>query len=233
MRLVCGTSGYSYKEWKGSFYPESLPASKMLSFYAENFGGVEINNTFYRMPDAKTLERWRSDVPETFVFALKLPQRITHQKKLADVSDDVTHFLSVASTLGPNLGPLLVQLPPWFRKDEKLLDGFLGLFPGNVRLAVEFRHASWQAPEVNAILRAHDAALCAAETDEDPDPDALVAPTAGWGYLRLRKTAYAPGELPAWRERIARQPWSEAFVFFKHEDEAKGPAFAREFLADG
>jgi len=231
MRTIVGTSGYSYKEWKGIFYPETLPAAKMLSFYASHFGAVEINNTFYRMPEAKTLEKWRGEVPEDFTFVLKAPQRITHQKKLAGVEEDVQHFLEVASTLGPQLGPLLFQLPPYQKKDVEKLRAFLALIPRAVRTALEVRHDSWLDEEVYALLREHDVALCLSDTDEVSDPDALIVPTAGWGYLRLRRTEYTDGDLAAWKGRIAAQAWSDAFLFFKHEDEAKGPAFARRYLA--
>lgn len=231
MRTIVGTSGYSYKEWKGIFYPETLPAAKMLSFYASHFGAVEINNTFYRMPEAKTLEKWRGEVPADFTFVLKAPQRITHQKKLAGVEEDVQHFLEVASTLGPQLGPLLFQLPPYQKKDVEKLRAFLALIPRAVRTALEVRHDSWLDEEVYALLREHDVALCLSDTDEVSDPDALIVPTAGWGYLRLRRTEYTDGDLAAWKGRIAAQAWSDAFLFFKHEDEAKGPAFARRYLA--
>ena len=231
MRTIVGTSGYSYKEWKGIFYPETLPAAKMLAFYASHFGAVEINNTFYRMPEAKTLEKWRGEVPEDFRFVLKSPQRITHQKKLVGVEEDVRHLLEVASTLGGQLGPLLFQLPPYQKKDAAKLREFLTLIPGNVRTALEVRHDSWLDDEVYALLRDHDVALCLSDTDEVTDPDALIVQTAGWGYLRLRRTEYSDGDLAAWKSRIAAQPWSDAWLFFKHEDEAKGPAFARRYLA--
>jgi uncharacterized protein YecE (DUF72 family) len=233
MHLLVGTSGYSYKEWKGTFYPEKLPAAKMLSFYAEHFGTVEINNTFYRMPDAKTLEKWAADVPDGFRFVLKGPQRITHQKKLVGIEDDVRVLLEAASGLGDKLGPLLFQLPPWFRKDVEKLEALLALFPGGVRVAMEFRHDSWESADVHAVLRAHDAALCAAETDESGDPERLLVPTASWGYLRLRRTEYSDEQLAAWRRRIEGAGWSDAWLFFKHEDEGKGPAFAKRFLALG
>ena len=231
MRTIVGTSGYSYKEWKGIFYPETLPAAKMLAFYASHFGAVEINNTFYRMPEAKTLEKWRGEVPEDFRFVLKAPQRITHQKKLAGVEEDVRHFLEVASTLGPALGPLLFQLPPYQKKDVARLREFLALIPRAVRTALEVRHDSWLEDEVFSLLRDHDVALCLSDTDDVADADALIVQTAGWGYLRLRRTEYSDADLAGWKNRIAAQPWSEAWLFFKHEDEAKGPAFAKRYLA--
>ena len=230
MRVIVGTSGYSYKEWKGSFYPADLPASKMLPFYAEHFGTVEINNTFYRMPDEKLVRKWAGEVPDDFSFVLKAPQRITHQKKLAGAEDDVRHFLDVAALLGPKLGPLLFQLPPYFRKDVARLRELLSVIPRERRVALEFRHDSWLDDEVFAALRDHDAALCAADTDETVDPDLVLVPTASWGYLRLRRTEYSDEQLAAWVERVAAQAWSDGYVFFKHEDEGKGPAFAKRFM---
>ena len=231
MRLIVGTSGYSYKEWKGTFYPDDLPAAKMLPYYAQHFGSVEINNTFYRMPESKTLAKWKGEVPDAFTFVLKAPQRITHQKKLADAGDDVRQLFEVASELGEKLGPVLFQLPPFFRKDTARLREFISVVPRTPRIGFEFRHASWMDDEVFAILRERDAALCASDTDEVTDVDALLVATASWGYQRLRRTDYSDEQLRAWRERIAKQNWSDAYVFFKHEDEGKGPAFAKRFLA--
>lgn len=231
MRVIVGTSGYSYKEWKGSFYPADLPASKMLPFYATHFSSVEINATFYRMPEEKTLVKWASEVPEDFTFVLKAPQRITHQKKLAGVEDDVRHFLDVAGVLGPRLGPLLFQLPPYLRKDLEKLRGLLALVPRERRVALEVRHDSWVSDDVLDVLRAHDVALCLSDTDEVADPDSLLVPTASWGYLRLRRNEYPGDTLADWARRVEAQPWSDAYVFFKHEDEGKGPAFAKRFLS--
>ena len=233
MNLFVGTSGYSYKEWKGTFYPDDLPAAKMLPYYAERFGAVEINNTFYRMPEAKTMTKWASEVPDGFTFALKAPQRITHQKKLAGTEDDVRFFCEVASELGSKLGPLLFQLPPYARKDAARLRDFVATLPDGPAVAFEFRHESWFDDEVFGILRGRNAALCGSDTDEVPDPSSVVHPTADWGYLRLRRTEYRDGDLEAWRKRIDAQAWDRAYVFFKHEDEGKGPKFAKEFLAIG
>ena len=230
MTIHVGTSGYSYKEWKGTFYPEDLPAAKMLSFYANNFNTVEINNTFYRMPEAKMLEKWAGEVPERFVFILKAPQRITHQKRLVEAGDDVRHFFEVASVLRSKLGPVLFQLPPFAKKDAAKLRDFLRILPPEQRCAFEFRHESWFDEEIYSALRERNAALCAADTDEVDNPDRVLTPTADWGYVRLRRTEYAGGELSAWATRVTRQTWSDAFVFFKHEDEGKGPRFAREFI---
>jgi len=231
MHIRVGTSGYSYKEWKGTFYPDDLPAAKMLPYYGERFDSVEINNTFYRMPDVKMVAKWGEQVPDGFTFVLKAPQRITHQKRLVGAGDDLRQLFEAGEVLGSKLGPVLFQLPPFSRKDALKLREFVAILPPDRRVAFEFRHDSWFDDEIYAILRDRDIALCAADTDEVTDPDALVIPTASWGYMRLRRTEYAPGQLTAWAERVEKQSWSDAYVFFKHEDEGKGPRFAVEFRA--
>jgi uncharacterized protein YecE (DUF72 family) len=229
MEVFTGTSGYSYKEWKGSFYPEKLPAEGMLRFYAERFPTVEINNTFYRMPGEGMLARWADQVPAHFAFTLKAPRRITHDKRLKEVDAEVGELLRRAARLGTKLGPLLFQLPPTMKKDLGVLDDFLGLLPPGRQIAFEFRHPTWQDTAVYEALRAHNAMLCAADTDEG-DPPPLVA-TATSGYVRLRREAYGDRELKAWAKRIAEQSWSRAYVYFKHEDEATGPKFAARFAS--
>ena len=231
MHIRVGTSGYSYKEWKGTFYPDDLPAAKMLPFYGERFDSVEINNTFYRMPDAKMVAKWGEQVPDGFTFVLKAPQRITHQKRLVGAGDDLRQLFEAGEVLGSKLGPVLFQLPPFSRKDALKLREFVAILPPDRRVAFEFRHDSWFDEEIYAILRGRDIALCAADTDEVTDPESLVVPTASWGYMRLRRTEYAPGQLTAWAQRVEKQAWSDAYVFFKHEDEGKGPRFAVEFRA--
>ena len=228
MRVLVGTSGYSYKEWKGRFYPEKMKEADMLRFYAERFPTVEVNNTFYRMPSAELLHRWAEQVSESFTFVLKAPQRITHVKRIGDVASDVAFFLEAARALGPRLGPLLFQLPPFMKKDVGRLRALLDLLPERTRAAFEFRHASWFDDEVKDALRARGAALCLADTDEEPLTG--VATTADWGYLRLRRLTYTDDDVAAWHGRILAQPWSEAFVFFKHEDEARGPELARKLV---
>ena len=228
MRVLVGTSGFSYKEWKGRFYPEKCPADQMLRFYASHFTTVEMNNTFYRMPSEKILLDWAAEVPDTFSFAIKAPQRITHQKRLNDAAEDTGYFLKTVNVLGARLGPTLFQLPPNMKKDLPRLETFLGLLPNRWRAAFEFRHPSWYDEEVFAALRNRDAALCIAETGEPNDPP--VVATASWGYLRLRKVEYGEGEVAAWAQRVRQQAWSEAYVFFKHEDEATGPILAEEFV---
>ena len=227
MRVLAGTSGFSYKEWKGSFYPEDLPASRMLAYYAERLPAVEINNTFYRMPKPELLQGWSAEVPESFRFVLKASQRITHFKRLKDAGSEVEYFFSVARTLGERLGPALFQLPPNLKKDLPRLEAFLAALPDGTRAAFEFRHASWFEDDVFAALRASGAALCIAEDEELATP--LVA-TADWGYLRLRRQDYGDEAVDAWARRVHEQPWSEAYVFFKHEDAGSGPRLAAQFL---
>ncbi len=228
MKIRAGTSGYSYKEWKGAFYPEDLPAGDMLGYYAGRLPTVEINNTFYRMPTEKLLASWAEQVPEGFRFVLKAPQRITHKKKLEDAGEETEHFFRMAGTLEARLGAVLFQLPPWLRKDVPRLMAFLDILPRAARAAFEFRHASWFDDEVYDRLREHGAALCVA--DAEGDLDVPLAATAPWGYLRLRRTDYDDAALADWANRVQAHSWEEAFVFFKHEDEATGPRLAEGFL---
>jgi uncharacterized protein YecE (DUF72 family) len=223
MRVLVGTSGYSYKEWKGPFYPKDLPAGRFLAYYAERFPTVEINNTFYRMPTSKLVEGWASEVPESFTFALKAPQRITHNAKLKGAGDAVGAFVRTAGVLANRLGPLLFQLPPFMKKDVPRLDEFLAEAPKGVRIALEFRHASWFDDETWTTLRKHGAALCVAEGEKLESP--LVA-TADWGYVRLRRDEYPDDVIAHWAEKILEQPWKEAFVYLKH-DEGDAPSVAR------
>jgi uncharacterized protein YecE (DUF72 family) len=215
MRVKVGTSGYSYKEWKGPFYPADLPAKDFLRFYASRLPTVEINNTFYRMPTAKLALGWCEEVPEDFTFAVKAPQRITHTAKLKDTGDTVATFVKAVEPMASRLGPLLFQLPPFLRKDVPRLAEFLARAPAGVKMAFEFRHASWFDDEVWATLRAHGAALCVAEGEKLESP--LVA-TASWGYVRLRRDAYTDEVITGWAERIRAQPWEEAFVYIKHDN---------------
>jgi uncharacterized protein YecE (DUF72 family) len=231
MRFLVGTSGYSYKEWKGPFYPEKLPAAKFLPYYAERLSTVEINNTFYRMPTAKLVEGWAGEVPDAFIFAVKAPQRITHIAKLAGTAVETTGiFVRTVEKLGSRLGPLLFQLPPFLKKDVPRLTDFLeGAREslGRHRVAFEFRHVSWFDDEVWAALRAHDAALCVAEGEALASP---VVATASWGYVRLRKDEYPDALLEHWAAAIRAQPWKDAYVYLKH-DEGDAPSVARRLLA--
>lgn len=228
MQVLAGTSGFSYAAWKGPFYPKDLPVERMLSFYAGRLPTVELNNTFYRMPSGKLLAGWRAQVPASFRFALKAPQRITHVLRLANVGEVVATLYRVAAELGPTLGPVLYQLPPSLKADPPLLQAFLQLLPPGGRAAFEFRHRTWFADPVYDLLRSHNAALCIAESE---DLEAPVISTADWGYLRLRRQDYAGSEILAWAERILSQPWGEACVYFKHEEAGAGPRFAEALAA--
>ena len=224
MQMLAGTSGYSYKEWLGSFYPEKLPASEMLRYYAGRFATVEINNTFYRMPAETMLARWAEEVPGNFAFTLKAPRRITHEKRLKEAGPEVAEFVRRAAALGDKLGVVLFQLPPFLKKDLPRLQDFLGALPSGPRVAMEFRNASWQDDEVYEALRARGAMLCVTDTDEGDTP--FVA-TSDFGYIRLRRTHYDEADLRAWVERIAAQRLARTYVYFMHEDEALGTKFAQ------
>jgi uncharacterized protein YecE (DUF72 family) len=228
MNLYVGTSGYAYKEWKGRFYPEGLPAKQMLHYYSQHFRSVEINNTFHRMPKPSVLEGWAAEVPAEFKFVLKAPQRITHIQQLRNAGDSMSYLLNVAAVLEDRLGPLLFQLPPYLKKDTARLAEFLGLLPPACRASFEFRHPTWFDDEVFEQLRQHQAALCLAQAENDLQIPFVA--TADWGYARLRRLDYSDAELMDWREKILQQNWRDAFVFFKHEDEAKGPQYATRFL---
>jgi uncharacterized protein YecE (DUF72 family) len=223
MRLLVGTSGFSYAEWKGTFYPAGLADSEMLASYSERLPTVEINNTFYRMPQPALLEGWNAKVKGEFSFALKAPRSITHIARLKDAADPTRRFLEVAATLGPRLGPILFQQPPFLRKDAGVLREFLALLPEGVSAAFEFRHPSWFDEEIAQVLSDHKAALVAGDPDEG---DALpLLATAPFGYLRLRAPSYDVAGLQGWLERITAQPWQTAFVYLKHE--VLGPLYAQ------
>ncbi|MGE5524606.1 MAG: DUF72 domain-containing protein [Rhodospirillaceae bacterium] len=224
MKMSAGTSGYSYKEWLGHFYPEKLPANAMLRYYAERLATVEINNTFYRMPSESMLARWPQEVPEHFEFTLKAPRRITHDKCLREAESDVSEFLKRAAALGSKLGVILFQLPPYLKKDLPRLEDFLGVLPPRQRVAFEFRNASWCDDAVYEALRAHGAMLCVTDTEKGDTPFVC---TSDCGYLRLRRTHYEEADLRAWIERIATQPLTCTYVYFMHEDEALGAQFAQ------
>jgi len=229
MELRAGTSGFSYKAWKGPFYPEDLPAREMLRYYAQQLPGVEINNTFYRLPKASVLEGWADQVPADFRFAVKASRRITHFKRLKGTEDETAYLLSTTATLGPRLGALLFQLPPNLKLDLPRLEAFLELLPEGLRAAFEFRHPSWLDEPVVALLGQRNFALVCVDAEDSEAPELGVG--GSWGYLRLRRAGYDRAELASWAARIEATGWSEAFVFFKHEDAGAGPALAREFLA--
>src|SRR5581483_10055387 len=214
MNLHVGTSGYSYKEWKGNFYPEDLPAKEMLSYHSRRLPAVEINNTFYRLPQPTMVENWRDQVPENFRFSVKATQRITHIKRLKNCADETKYLIETAALLGERLGVILFQLPPNSKKDAERLRDFLGLLPNDKRAAFEFRHESWFNDEVFGLLRSKNCACVVSDTDEKPLTE--IVSTADWGYLRLRKTNYEASDLVAWMKRVQDQKWNDAFIFFKH-----------------
>ncbi|HXK09842.1 MAG TPA: DUF72 domain-containing protein [Vicinamibacteria bacterium] len=230
MDVHVGTSGYAYKEWRGSFYPERMKEREMLRYYAERFRTVEINNTFYRLPGREMLLRWTEEVPAGFVFVLKASQRITHRQRLsAESKETVDYLFDVASALGERLGPVLFQTPPFLRKDVGRLRDFLGFLPAGRPVAFEFRHESWRDDEVYATLKGANAALVCADTEESGEAGAPIVPTADWGYLRLRRCDYDDAGIATWARRIVAQPWRKAFVFFKH-DEGEAAALALKLI---
>ena len=227
MKIHVGTSGYGYKEWKGIFYPEKISPQEMLHFYSERLGAVEINYTFYHMPTEKVLASWAAQVPDDFSFALKAPQVITHRKRLKNVDEETEYFFRSLSVLGRRMGPVLFQFSKSFRADRSVLEDFLELIPEKMHCAFEFRNPSWHDPEILDLLREKECSLCIADADENPAAE--IISTAPWGYLRLRRSDYTGADLAQWLERILAQKWHRAFVFFKHEEEAKGPEMAMHF----
>lgn len=230
MKILAGTSGYAFKEWKGSFYPADLKDDGMLAFYASRFPTVEINNTFYRLPRENVLLDWASKVPAGFTFALKASQRITHHARLKPESADLLGFLlKNTAVLEDRLGPILFQLPPNMKKDGDRLRGFLDLLPADRKFVIEFRHASWFEEDVFAALRERNVAMCVAEQEEFKCP---VVCTASWGYLRLHRFDYDDAALTEWARCVAGQPWTEAYVYFKHDEGVgSGPPAVDAFVA--
>ena len=226
MKIYVGTSGYGYKEWKGTFYPEKITAGEMLRFYSDRLSSVEINNTFYRMPKESVLASWSGQVPDDFVFAIKAPQIITHLKRLRNTDEETDYLFRTLSVLGRKLGPVLFQFPGSFHADRSVLNAFLDPVP-DMSCAFEFRHPSWFDDEILGLLRAKGCSLCIADTDENPSHELIS--TASWGYLRLRRSEYTDAALSQWVESIHSQKWKKAFVFFKHEEGGKGPAMAIRF----
>jgi len=229
MKLYSGTSGYSYKEWKGFFYPEKMPADQMLAFYATKLPAVEINNTFYRLPRRELLEGWAAQVPPDFRFVIKASQKITHIRRLKGAEQETGYLMDAVTVLDKRLGVVFFQLPPNFKKDIERLSAFLEGLDAGVPLAFEFRHATWFDDETFTLLRKHNVAMCLADTDDEALEVPLVA-TADWGYLRLRRPGYSPDEIAHWHKWVGDQKWKTAYVFFKHEDEGSGPRMAMQFL---
>lgn len=229
MNLWIGTSGFQYAEWKGTFYPTDLPASKMLAYYSERFSTTEVNYTFHRIPSGKTIENWWKGTPERFKFSLKAPQKVTHFAKLRNCGDTLRYFHQVISDLEKKLGPVLFQLPPTLKKDVALMEAFVADIPAGMKAAFEFRDPSWFDDETYAILRAKNLALCIADSEKLSTPDLA---TADYGYLRLRREDYQDADVIRWSETIKARAgvWSEAFVYFKHEESGIGPKFAKQLI---
>jgi|TARA_B100001146_G_C16190273_1_gene438771 uncharacterized protein YecE (DUF72 family) len=227
MALNVGTSGFSYKEWKGAFYPQKLPNKDMLAFYGKHLSAVEINNTFYRLPKREIVENWVAQVPKGFRFSIKAPRSITHFRRLKDVHEVLDALLATTLVLGDRLGAILFQLPPNFRKDISRLIAFLDTLPKDLRAAFEFRNDTWFDDEVYAALRAHGATLVTVDSNEK---DGEILSGAPWGYLRLRKDSYSDKKIAVWAKNVGEEKWDDAFVFFKHEDAGRGPKMAKKFL---
>ena len=227
MQFLVGTSGFSYKEWKGHFYPKELPDKEMLSHYAQQFSAVEINSTFRRFPAATTVDAWAQQGSDSFRFALKARQSITHFRRLRNAEEQIDDFIDITSLLGKRRGPLLFQLPPNFKKDIPRLDAFFNYVAGRAAIVFQLQHESWFNDDVFRCLRAHSAALASVD-DEGPACNKVVG-TADWGYVRLRHERYTDASLKKWVKRIKAQDWKEVYVFFKHEDVGAGPKLASRF----
>lgn len=229
MKLRAGTSGYAFKEWKGSFYPPEVKDAGMLAHYATRFPTVEINNTFYRLPKEQVMIDWAAQVPDDFKFSVKASQRITHHARLkAECSDTVEYLMKVTAALGDKLGPVLFQLPPNLKKDFDRLRVFLDMLPLDRRFTIEFRHESWFGDDVFDVLRERDIAMCIIEQGEFASP---VVSTASWGYVRLHRLDYDEAALGTWGKQIAAQAWSEAYVVLKHDEGiGSGPPAVDSFV---
>jgi uncharacterized protein YecE (DUF72 family) len=226
--IYVGTSGYSYKEWKGSFYPEQIPPKDMLSYYASHFQAVELNNTFYRIPQPSMVESWKTQVPDNFRFSVKASQRITHLKRLKGAAAETQLMLKTVAGLEDRLGAVIFRFPEDMEKDLKRLETFLKDLPPDTPAVFDFRHATWFDDDVVALLRRENRVLCVSDIEDMPDD---VVKTADWGYVRLRRVKYTDTELAEWVDRIRVQEWKNTFVFFKHEDEGTGPKLAARFIA--
>lgn len=229
MHCRVGTSGFAFKEWKGSFYPKGMKDDGMLGYYAGRFPAVEINNTFYRLPKEEVLHGWAEQVPEPFSFAIKASQKITHFARLKpEAASSVEYLLRSTATLGSRLGPVLFQLPPNLKKDADRLRDFLALLPADRRYTIEFRHESWFEDDVYQLLRDRDIAMCVIE---QPDFASPVVATASWGYVRLHRFDYDSAMHGAWAKRIHDQGWNDAYVFFKHDEGVgSGPPAVDAFI---
>lgn len=227
-RFHVGTSGFSYDEWRPAFYPDDLKKDQMLPFYAERLPAVEVNNTFYRMPTAKLTAKWRAQVGDAFLFAVKAPQRLTWTNKLVDCGELLGVLSAAVQPLGAALGCVFYQVPKWVKKDVDVLRAFLAIPQPHARVAFEFAHASWLDDDALAVLREHNAALVLSDKEGEDEPS--LRDTADWAYLRLRRIAYDDTALTRWRDRLRERGFGDVFLFFKHEDSCAGPALARRFL---
>jgi len=228
MTLYVGTSGYSYKEWKGSFYPQTIAAKDMLAYYASRLHAVELNNTFYRTPQRNVIESWKAQVPENFRFSVKAPQVITHFKRLKDAGQQTRLMLNAVSALEDRLGAVIFRLPEDMKKDLQRLETFLKEVPADTPAVFDFRHPTWFDDDVVALLRNQNRVFCVSDIEELPANHTYR--TADWGYVRLRRVRYSEAELAEWIERIRVQQWKNTYVFFKHEDEGTGPKLAAKFV---
>jgi uncharacterized protein YecE (DUF72 family) len=228
MTLYVGTSGYSYKEWKGRFYPETIGAKDMLAYYASRLHAVELNNTFYRMPQPGMIESWKSQVPADFRFSVKAPQSITHFRRLKDAAPQTRIMLKTISALEERLGAVIFRLPENMKKDLNRLETFLKVLPSDTRAVFDFRHPTWFDDEVVELLRSQNRVFCMSDIEELPE--SYNYKTADWGYVRLRRVRYTKAELVKWAKRIKAQKWKDTYVFFKHEDEGTGPKLAEQFV---
>ena len=227
MTLYVGTSGYSYKEWKGRFYPETIAPKDMLSYYASHFHAVELNNTFYRMPQPSMIESWKAQVPEQFRFSVKAPQSITHFRRLNNASAQTQLMLKTIAPLEERLGAVIFRLPENMKKDLKRLETFLKELPAGIPAVFDFRHPTWFDDEVVELLRSQNRVFCISDIEDLPE--SYTFRTADWGYVRLRRVKYTKAELVKWVKRIKAQGWKDTYVFFKHEDEGTGPKLAAQF----
>jgi uncharacterized protein YecE (DUF72 family) len=223
MALLIGTSGWQYRSWRETFYPAGVPQARWLEHYAARFQTVEVNNAFYRLPEARTFADWARRTPDDFLVAVKMSRYLTHVRRLRQPAEPVELFLSRARHLGAKLGPVLLQLPPTLRADIQALDTTLGCFPSTVRVAVELRHESWFTDETAALLARHGAALCLADGPKLRTP---VWRTAGWAYLRLHegratpRPCYGRTALSSWARRLAEAwgPDADTFAFFNNDE---------------
>ena len=229
MPLYVGTSGYSYKEWKGSFYPDAIAPAQMLSYYASRLHAVELNNTFYRMPQPSMIESWKAQVPENFRFSVKAPQSITHFRRLNNAGSQTQQMLKTVAALEDRLGAVIFRLPENMKKDLKRLELFLKELPADTPAVFDFRHTTWFDDDVVELLRGRKVVFCVSDIEDLPE--SYTFKTADWGYVRLRRVKYSDADLKTWIKRIKAQKWKETYVFFKHEDEGTGPKLAARFIS--